>query len=65
MSVFQFCLYGLSPEDCTMAFLPLKDNHQYLSIMYCLLVVIASVISHLMQTHLYIDRLLNINLLNF
>ena len=30
MSVFQFCLHGLSPGDCTMAIQPLEDNHQYL-----------------------------------
>ena len=29
MSVFQFCLHGLSPGDCTMAIQPLEDNHQY------------------------------------
>ena len=32
MSVFQFCLHGLSPADCTMAIQPLEDNHQYLII---------------------------------
>ena len=32
MSVFQFCLHGLSPGDCTMAIQPLEDNHQYLII---------------------------------
>ena len=31
MSVFQFCLHGLSPGDCTMAIQPLEDNHQYLT----------------------------------
>ena len=31
MSVFQFCLQGLSPGDCTMAIQPLEDNHQYLT----------------------------------
>ena len=30
MSVFQYCLHGLSPGDCTMAIQPLEDNHQYL-----------------------------------
>ena len=29
MSVFQFCLHGLRPGGCTMAILPLEDNHQY------------------------------------
>ena len=29
MSVFQFCLHGLSPGDCTMAIKPLEDNHQW------------------------------------
>ena len=28
-SVFQFCLHGLSPGDCTMAIQQLEDNHQY------------------------------------
>ena len=32
MSVFQFCLHGLSPGDCTMAIQQLEDNHQYLTI---------------------------------
>ena len=31
MSVFQFCLHGLSPGDCTMAIQPLEDNNQYLT----------------------------------
>ena len=31
MSVFQFCLHGLSPGDCTMAIQPLEDNYQYLT----------------------------------
>ena len=31
MCVFQFCLQGLSPGDCTMAIQPLEDNHQYLT----------------------------------
>ena len=31
MSVFQFCLHGLSHGDCTMAIQPLEDNHQYLT----------------------------------
>ena len=31
MSVFQFCLHGLSPGDCTMAIQPPEDNHQYLT----------------------------------
>ena len=31
MSVFQFCLYRLSPRDCTVAIQPLEDNHQYLT----------------------------------
>ena len=31
MSVFQFCLHGLSPGDCIMAIQPLEDNHQYLT----------------------------------
>ena len=31
MSVFQFCLHGLSPGDCTMAIQPLEENHQYLT----------------------------------
>ena len=31
MRVFQFCLHGLSPGDCTMAIQPLEDNHQYLT----------------------------------
>ena len=31
MIVFQFCLHGLSPGDCTMAIQPLEDNHQYLT----------------------------------
>ena len=37
MSVFQFCLHGLSPGDCTMAIQPLEDNHQYFTkkINYC------------------------------
>ena len=34
MSVFQFCLHGLSPGDCTMAIQPLEDNHQYLTKIY-------------------------------
>ena len=29
MSVFQFCLHGLSPGDCTMAIQLLEDNRQY------------------------------------
>ena len=32
MNVFQFCLHGLSPGDCTMAIQQLEDNHQYLTI---------------------------------
>ena len=38
MSVFQFCLHGLSPGDCIMAIQPLEDNHQYFTnkINYCL-----------------------------
>ena len=38
MSVFQFCLHGLSPGDCTMAIQLLEDNHQYFTkkINYCL-----------------------------
>ena len=31
MSVFQFCLHGLSSGDCTMAIQLLEDNHQYLT----------------------------------
>ena len=31
MSVFQFCLHGLSPGDCTMPIQPLEDNNQYLT----------------------------------
>ena len=31
MSVFQFCLHGLSPGDCTLAIQTLEDNHQYLT----------------------------------
>ena len=31
MSVFQFCLHGLSPGYCTMAIELLEDNHQYLT----------------------------------
>ena len=31
MSVFQFCLHGLSPGDCTMAIQPLEDINQYLT----------------------------------
>ena len=31
MSVFQFCLHGLSPGDCTMAIQALEDNHHYLT----------------------------------
>ena len=31
MSVFQFCLHGLSLGDCTMAIQPLEDKHQYLT----------------------------------
>ena len=34
MSVFQFCLHGLSPGDCTMAIQTLEDNHQYLTKKY-------------------------------
>ena len=30
MSVFQFCLHGLSPGDCTMAIEPLVDSHRAL-----------------------------------
>ena len=37
MSVFQFCLHGLSPGDCTMAIQPLEDHHQYFTKKnYCL-----------------------------
>ena len=36
MSVFQFCLHGLSPGDCTMAIQPLEDNHQYLTKKKCI-----------------------------
>ena len=31
MSVFKFCLHGLSPGDCSMVIQPLEDNHQYLT----------------------------------
>ena len=31
MSVFQFCLHGLSNGDCTIAIQPLEANHQYLT----------------------------------
>ena len=31
MNVFQFCLHGLSPGDCTMAIQAPEDNHQYLT----------------------------------
>ena len=29
MSVFQFCLHGLSPGNCTIAIQPTEENYQY------------------------------------